>query len=98
MFSEYYPNVFNTSGFNPKSEEDILTLVTLTMLASCIKVQIKEITNLSEKHIDQSNQEVLLKFFQLLINIKDKELTRTALIHAIHQSLGKYTFLFLVIS
>lgn len=64
------------------------------MLASCLKVQIKEITNLSEKHIDQSNQEILLKFFQLVIDMKDKELTRTALIHAIHQSLGKYTLFF----
>ncbi|KAG8315227.1 hypothetical protein J6590_075633 [Homalodisca vitripennis] len=90
FIKDYFPECMPGDLPNLESEENNLIILSLIMYSVCIKCKISDICNRNCNFIDSTNQIVLTRFFEKMIEIGDGRFTKLNLYEAIRFIFGSF--------
>ncbi|XP_054261378.1 early endosome antigen 1-like isoform X6 [Macrosteles quadrilineatus] len=83
---EFFPEIIKEKKFNLKNEDDALILISLLMYSTCIKLKIEEfVTKTCSIKLENNHEEILKRFFELMLKIENGLFTRKNIMNIIQQ-------------
>ncbi|XP_054287709.1 uncharacterized protein LOC129003439 [Macrosteles quadrilineatus] len=87
---EFFPEIIKEKKFYLKNEDDALILISLLMYSICIKLKIDEfVTKTCAIKLKNNHEEILKRFFELMLKIENGNFTRKTIMNTIQQCFGE---------